>query len=69
MDDTTLEFQLDASRVPDLLGEPDLEPFIPLDRAALCLDCNSVTLNSLPVCPGCGRSQLVMLQRFVDGAR
>lgn len=56
------EITLDASGIAALADGAT----IPLDRAALCVDCETVYRTERPACPSCGTTERLLLQKVVD---
>lgn len=56
------EVTLDASGIAALADGAT----IPLDRAALCVDCETVYRTERPACPSCGTTERLLLQKVVD---
>lgn len=56
------EVTLDASGIAALADQAT----IPLDRAALCVDCETVYRTERPACPSCGTTERLLLQKVVD---
>ena len=55
------EVTLDAQAIESL---PDAAT-IPLDRAALCVECETVYRTERPACPSCGASERVLIAKVL----
>lgn len=51
------EITLDASGIAALADGAT----IPLDRAALCVDCETVYRTERPACPSCGTTERILI--------
>ena len=51
------EVTLDAASIAALSDQAT----IPLDRAALCVDCETVYRTERPACPSCGTTERILI--------